>query len=71
MKTMYICMLDAAGPVLVHRNVKSTPEAFLRGRGPVPGQSGRGGGVHVHVVMARGSVRPPKASPSCWATRWR
>jgi len=28
-KTMYICVLDAAGQVLVHRNVKSTPEAFL------------------------------------------
>ena len=28
-KTMYICILDAAGQVLVHRNVKSTPEAFL------------------------------------------
>ena len=28
-KTMYICVLDTAGRVLVHRNVKSTPEAFL------------------------------------------
>jgi hypothetical protein len=28
-KTMYVCMLDATGQVLVHRNVKSTPEAFL------------------------------------------
>ena len=28
-KTMYICILDAAGQVLVHRNVPSTPEAFL------------------------------------------
>jgi transposase len=26
---MYVCILDAAGQVLVHRNVKSTPEAFL------------------------------------------
>jgi len=25
-KTMYVCILDAAGQVLVHRNVKSTPE---------------------------------------------
>ncbi len=29
MKTMSICILDAGGQVLVHRNVKSTPEAFL------------------------------------------
>ena len=28
-KAMYVCILDAAGQVLVHRNVKSTPEAFL------------------------------------------
>ena len=28
-KTMYVCILDAAGHALVHRNVKSTPEAFL------------------------------------------
>ena len=28
-KTMYICILDSAGQVLVHRNVKSTPAAFL------------------------------------------
>src|SRR6266542_2628547 len=27
--TMYVCILDATGQVLVHRNVKSTPEAFL------------------------------------------
>ena len=28
-KTMYVCIIDAAGQVLVHRNMKSTPEAFL------------------------------------------
>jgi len=28
-KTMYVCILDSAGQVVVHRNVKSTPEAFL------------------------------------------
>jgi len=28
-KTMYVCILDAAGQVLVHRNVKATPEALL------------------------------------------
>jgi transposase len=27
--TMYICILDATGQFVVHRNVKSTPEAFL------------------------------------------
>ncbi len=28
-KTMYVCILDGAGQVLVHRNVSSTPAAFL------------------------------------------
>jgi hypothetical protein len=27
-KTMYVCILDPAGQLLVHRNVKSTPAAF-------------------------------------------
>jgi hypothetical protein len=26
---MYLCILDAAGEILVHRNVKSSPGAFL------------------------------------------
>ena len=28
-KTMWVCILDGAGQVLVHRNVPSTPAAFL------------------------------------------
>jgi transposase len=28
-KTMYVCILDTTGQVLVHRNVKATPAAFL------------------------------------------
>ncbi len=28
-KTMYVCILDSAGQMLVHRNLPSTPEAFL------------------------------------------
>ena len=28
-KTMYVCILDGAGQVLVHRNMPSTPAAFL------------------------------------------
>jgi transposase len=28
-KTMYVCILNTTGQVLVHRNVPSTPEAFL------------------------------------------
>jgi transposase len=28
-KTMYVCILNATGQTLVHRNVKATPDAFL------------------------------------------
>jgi transposase len=33
-KTMYVCILDGAGQVLVHRNMPSTPTAFLEGVAP-------------------------------------
>ncbi|HWC30825.1 MAG TPA: transposase, partial [Dehalococcoidia bacterium] len=33
-KTMYVCILDAAGQVLLHRNVPATPAAFLATVGP-------------------------------------
>ena len=33
-KTMYVCILDGTGQVLVHRNVPSTPAAFLEVVGP-------------------------------------
>ena len=29
-RSMYVCILDQAGAVLVHQNVAATPEAFLR-----------------------------------------
>lgn len=29
-RSLYVCMLDQAGPLLVHKNVAATPEAFLR-----------------------------------------
>jgi transposase len=33
-KTMYVCVIDGTGQTLVHRNIKSTPEAFLEVVGP-------------------------------------
>jgi len=29
-RSMYVCILDQAGTVLVHKNLLTTPEAFLR-----------------------------------------
>ncbi|HUF72273.1 MAG TPA: transposase [Gammaproteobacteria bacterium] len=33
-RSMYLCILDADGEVLLHRNMKSTPEAFLSAVAP-------------------------------------
>jgi transposase len=33
-RTMYVCILDQSGEVLVHRNMKTTPEAFLQAIAP-------------------------------------
>jgi expansin (peptidoglycan-binding protein) len=29
-KALYVCLLDQAGTILVHKNLPTTPEAFLR-----------------------------------------
>ena len=29
-KNMYICILDQAGNILVHKNISTSPQAFLR-----------------------------------------
>ena len=28
-RSMYVCILDQAGTILVHKNLPATPEAFL------------------------------------------
>ena len=33
-KTLYVCILDREGTVLVHRNLPSSPEAFLEAIAP-------------------------------------
>ncbi len=33
-KTMYLCILDGAGEILLHKNMKSRPEAFLEAVAP-------------------------------------
>ena len=69
-KTMYVCILDAAGQVLVHRNVKSTPEAFLEVVAPY-----RDDLVVAAECMFTWYCSPigaqPRASASCSATRSR
>ena len=33
-KAMYVCILDQSGTILVHKNLPTTPEAFLRVMAP-------------------------------------
>ena len=69
-KTMYLCILDAAGQVLVHRNVPSTPEAFLETIAPYRDDLVVAAECMFTCTGSRTCARP-KASSSCWATRSR
>ena len=64
--TMDVCILDATGRVLVHRNMKSTREAFLETVAPYRDDLV----VAVECMFLRISVRPSR-SPSCSGTPWR
>ncbi len=33
-RSMYLCILDQAGQVLLHRNVRANPDAFLKAVAP-------------------------------------
>ncbi len=66
-KTMYVCILDATGQTLVHRNVKSNPDAFRETVTPY-----RDDLVVAASACSRGTGSPmsvrPKASPLCSGT---
>jgi hypothetical protein len=66
-RTMYVCILDAAGQVLVHQNLPAKPEAFLEVNRFLPRRPRGRLRVHLHLVLAGGLVReggdPPRAGP--------
>jgi len=33
-RTMYVCILDQQGEIVVHRNMKTSPETFLKAIAP-------------------------------------
>ena len=56
-KTMYVCILDATGRVLVHRNVPSTPEVQKQSGGRTLGTSGaKIGNVHLKWAFSEAAV---------------
>ena len=61
-RTMYICILNQDGEIMVHRNMQASPEPFLKAIAPYRGDMVRRRGVHLDVVLARRPVctrRPP------------
>jgi hypothetical protein len=55
-RAMYVCILDPYGTKLVHKNLPTTPEAFLRVIAPYRADLGVGVEWYVHVVLAGGPL---------------
>jgi hypothetical protein len=70
-KTMYVCILDTADQVLVHRNVPSTPEAFLETVAPHRDDLVVAAECMFTWYWLADLCAQPKASRSSWATRSR
>ena len=58
-RTMYVCILDQGGEVLVHRNMKTDPEAFLKAIAP----------YRQGLVVAVDACSPGTGSLTCVPTR--
>ncbi len=69
-KTMYVCILDAAGQVVVHRNVTSTREAFLEIVAPYRDDLVVAAECMCRWIGSQTSA-PPQRSRSCSAPRSR
>ena len=67
-RSMYLCILDPQGEILLHRNMACAPESFLKAIEPYREDLVGRRRVHLHLVLAGRSVEQ-KASPSSWATR--
>ena len=56
-RSMYLCILDHHGEVVLHRNLPAEPDASPRCRRTVSRRSRRRCRVHLHLVLARRSLR--------------
>ena len=54
-KKMYVCILDEKGEIREHRNMKTTRKLFSA-HCSLPGGYRRRRGMHVHLVLDRGSL---------------
>jgi hypothetical protein len=55
-RQMYLCVLDSAGAVLLSLNIDCNPKTFLSAV-KLSERTGGSSGMHVHLVLARGSMR--------------
>ena len=67
---MYLCILDPQGEVLLHRNLRACPEAFLKAVEPYRQDLVVAVECIFSLVLAGRSVRPGRNSSSSWATRF-
>jgi len=65
-RTMYVCILNHDGEILVHRDMQARPETFLKVIAPYREDYCRRRGVHLHVVLAR---RPVCATRTAFCPR--
>ena len=67
-RTMYMCILDPAGAIVLHRNMKADPESFLKAIEPF-----RQDVVVASNASSRGigwrTCAPARGSLSFWVTR--
>ena len=65
-RSMYVCILDQSGEILLHRNMPADP-SLPRSHRALPRRPRRRRRVHLHLVLARRSLLP-RRSPSSSAT---
>ena len=57
-RTMYLCILNQAGAIVLHRNMPADPDSFLKAVDPFRKDIVVAGRVYLHLVLAGRSLRP-------------
>jgi len=61
-RSMYVCILDPQGEIVLHRNMPCAPELFLKAVAPYREDMAVGVECHLYLVLARRSVRQAEYS---------
>ena len=57
-RTMYLCIFNQDGEIVLHRNMRAAPEPFLQADCALSRGSRRLRRMHLHLVLARRPVHP-------------